>query len=573
MKKTYFFKIGCFLLNFLAIPLGSAAQDEQDSDPFTCVDFFTRQSEVYVQEQELGLHRVPSPQGIESLTPSMDFFARGSDGSYLLRHKSNLTELDIQALTYNGYLTLTDIARGVPFENMSNILDIFKDRGESWGSEAFFGMSGWRNSSEPKDMDKFLAKLETIVGVVWALCHHSFRQGEGFYRGSFSIIDPQGHFWAFLQEALKTLGQAETLNELTNLSSLSSAALNCLGSDRAYRRLSSHYTNEQCFFTQNQFGIDTRFSKSCYPIPCLPFGMSHILMGNVQNGDLSKIFFKFEPYGLVDLFNVLNHTLEYFRSPEVNHMMKREKDIPEGVAEKTYNLFEVLKRLKEEEIKKLPEGVRRTLEEYNNKNTGVDFFKESKNLDISTLWSWCQQGMGQDYFKVLLEQIKVQLLCFYKEETLPWRTGNERVLDFDQFAVSRPEDFGLNSPILVESAFHFFEEMIKYADQIKGSHPSFYSVLSAYSALTYLSESESESERGEEKSIDAKLCFLSCAENVTIEKLWELCKGFNGCSQEIQALLTSLEAALNPLLIQQEGSQGLEPYNSWGQSLPIRFIS
>lgn len=187
----------------------------------------------------------------------------------------------------------------------------------------------WLNDTAQYEESRksYLAK---IVTMMWGVFGESVDNQEGFFRGSYKIIDPDYKLYEFLLGYVKLVTGSQDPKTLSYKNTTS---------NHAYRRSpakggSSHYKNE-CLENE-QFGIDIRREGSETTLKILPAGKTHILFGRIHipGIDLPLTFVKFEEVGMGGLGEFVAHSLNFGASGcNVKDKDRREKDVPALIRE------------------------------------------------------------------------------------------------------------------------------------------------------------------------------------------------------------------------------------------------
>lgn len=385
-------------------------------------------------EDELG-----SPIAEIKSLKKLTLFNRDGKGVYLYNHYSyqNKNGQDIEEIYLNfiekGYQILHHLHTvSEPYEHKLEILKNYQDYSPFWLQKGFtFGGMSLLTGPSFKQTNHQQAYLESIICVVWALAEKAFQRNDILDRGAFIIPDDEFRLLKFLENYCLFVSGCQTLEEFV-------IAKNPLfTSNLAYSRthknwlglsLSSHFTQGRTHF---QAGIDCRFGPSEQAMPYFPFSMSHILFGKVKTHNGNSIsFFKPEPSGLADYRSLFSHGFEYFWDTQGSYL-RREKDIPEPIAELALELAQTL--LKTTLIKTIDHyliNTFKTLEEQ--KKLILQQFKESKRIDIASLWDLTVMIVNnsstseQSSLDVLNKALELQnkMVEIY-QQSLEYRTGNE----------------------------------------------------------------------------------------------------------------------------------------------------
>jgi hypothetical protein len=363
-------------------------------------------------------------------------------------HSDKFSREDIKNLIDKGTDILKKIQAGKTFWEIPAKLEIFQDYSQfnnkiniipkfmsytvlkEVGVGAYkYALSIFFDDIKSEELRYFWhASLENVVALMWAITHEAFKGQEPFTRGAFSIIDPNDYLYNFLCDYSTFVSEATCLKDLTP------AIWNLLGSNLVYDRTTktSHYEKT----TINQVGIDCRFELNGYPLPILPFGMSHIMFGKVfTNMGETKTFLKLEPAGLGDFRSLLEHGMNYFGSISTLDILRREKDIPlDIVAAFSKYLLSLDMDYLDSLLKNLKSVSRYDIVEFFQK------YKEGKKydsnlLDLSAIWYLAEQGtkLEEDSKKADLAKIVVSLVeKKYDLKTISYRTGNEVLMDLSK---------------------------------------------------------------------------------------------------------------------------------------------
>lgn len=391
---------------------------------------------------------------IELLSSNMDFLAKTEDSrQYLLQHHPVLTTEEIHELIEKGNYIWQQIIENKEY---TDLVEIFSENGQRFKQGRFPDgiLGGWGTSYWTTTEDQLYrrqANLETLACLIWALQYYCFEKGIGFTRGSFSLIDTPDNkfekFWLYriLRIYDKGLHRQPDLEIMrARVSDIKSADTSVKLNNAVYQRPSSHHKNELQYHDIKQFGIDLRLEPYSYPLKLLPHGYTHLLWIILTKGDPAftemrrKIFIKFEPHGIGDWFSLGAHVGDFLRPVRLNHMMRREKDVHQSIAEKAKVLVESNTFIPEELY---PISLVRVSKKFQaQKEKDVQFFTESRNIDISEMWGWCHHDWsGRPDLATFIDELRKSILeCYPDEDMLPYRTGNEVLLRVDQLAGWKP---------------------------------------------------------------------------------------------------------------------------------------
>lgn len=279
------------------------------------------------------------------------------------------------------------------------------------------------------------AFLESNIAIIWKLYDMAYESNQGFVRGAFILEDKNRIIHNFFETyAYEATGTSKD-NKL-----LAPGCYDC--SNFAYNRdghfntwvgikVSSHFTRKDARITH--YGTDMCFDINGFPRPILPHKKRHLLWGRsiTQTGQ-EVTFIKPEDYGLGSIREQINHTIDYCGvSPNVDNS-RREKDIPEEIANMAYllmknlgqsslvtqeifrdeKIFEIICQI----VTKTPDS-----QEYH--------YKSSNFMDISLMTYVVKTLINHEYTSTLIREnaknLWEALKSRYDEKTLHLRTGNE----------------------------------------------------------------------------------------------------------------------------------------------------
>lgn len=454
----------------LSAPPSASAQEAQTRTTSSWLPFSSLIRSITATVTESLSNSFLTPSVDESLlTKSMDICAKNKDLShFLLGHHDAFTKDDINIILYKGYSALKEIANGR--DATENNVWIFKKNGGRFTGLLPYGILGHVILyGENQDIEAAQKKIETFICIVWALCDHSFKNGKGFHRGSFSIIDTDGYFEKYLKDYMIFVGEAtdQKLAGLSDLSDITSAAKVAGINNQVYRRISSHFPNRELFYAEAHYGCDARLLNAAYALHVLPFSYTHVLLAFVGNKlNKKKIFLKPEEYGIADLLSLTQHGRCYANSGNAadrdHPLMAREKYIPDDIAQATYELLDVAASMcYKEDInannqEQEDEGEENTndvsdssdsstpfqevyflkcIESFHKEKKTVQFYNNSNNVDISMLWEWSQWTEYEDNIQAKLDALKAAIIKNYgnDDNQLRHRTGHEVVLNISDF--------------------------------------------------------------------------------------------------------------------------------------------
>ncbi len=135
--------------------------------------------------------------------------------TYEYDHHEQLSPDMLQKMIQKGYEALAAIYEGT-IDQFPHALEVFagdlSKYNNRWFANGFhlgfgteyFLKKTWYSYDRIKLVEEYnkkrLAQLETLICVIWALTDHAFKIGEGFKRGSFSIIDPDLKLLKYLEK-------------------------------------------------------------------------------------------------------------------------------------------------------------------------------------------------------------------------------------------------------------------------------------------------------------------------------------------------------------------------------------
>lgn len=240
-----------------------------------------------------------------------------------------------QQLTTKGHELLSSIMQGKTFTHLQALPIIQAIPQEIKQKTAFnplgeyspLGFARYYLCKENLNFQEYLAK---IICVGWALNDLAIQQGEGFERGSFTIIDPYSRLHSFFKNYVCIVNGFTLMDYLP---------WTLTPSNLAYRRDpaskgSSHHIDQT---DGSQFGIDIRFRSHETLYGLLPCQMGHILFGQLRVGtstnsaELPLTFIKFEATGLGSSLEVTHHLISYLKPVSSLDGKRREKDIPDEI--------------------------------------------------------------------------------------------------------------------------------------------------------------------------------------------------------------------------------------------------
>ncbi len=180
-------------------------------------------------------------------------------------------------------------------------------------------------------------RLEDVLSVTWFIAHHNYINKNDFKRGSISFIDHDQKLYKFLSNYAVFAAEVENRKELPALANWRLVS-KTLYPPFTYDRnpndgFSSHYKN-----AENQMGIDFKFNIQGFGLPVGPYGTKTLLIGSVQEKNITKTFFKWENEGLGTSSETVSHGADFFGGGVLNQESKREKDFPKGFVT-MYNNF------------------------------------------------------------------------------------------------------------------------------------------------------------------------------------------------------------------------------------------
>lgn len=193
----------------------------------------------------------------------------------------------------------------------------------------------WFASTDDQYNKQRKSYLYGIIALTWYFKDLAARQGEGFGRGSFSLIDPNETVYQFLLSYVKLVNGTNDPENLPYVGTLS---------NYAYRRdpkyyFSSHHTGRSPWA---QYGIDIRTEANQTVRKFLPEDHTHILFGKLWFGEENRrpmTFFKTEEIGMGSLVAAAAHGTNFASGGKaIQATDRREKDIPIAL-QKAYNEF------------------------------------------------------------------------------------------------------------------------------------------------------------------------------------------------------------------------------------------
>ena len=172
--------------------------------------------------------------------------------------------------------------------------------------------------------------LQAIVALMWYLYSEAINKGQAFTEGGFIILDKELKLYHFLMNYVRMVNPTIT-------GTLDDPKLHSSTNPFAYSRDSSHWKPIQSRW--RPYGIDMRFDNGEASQPILPAKKSHLLFNIVAEGDIARLFIKFEENGIYagttwqeTVYNsseLIGHAFNYVRT----RIPKQEKNIPAQIYE------------------------------------------------------------------------------------------------------------------------------------------------------------------------------------------------------------------------------------------------